>query len=45
MFFRAKLLLMGLALFLLPIDGMPGSSGPAEASFHRVGGAQPPMFR
>ena len=31
MFSRAKVLLMGLALFLLPIDGMPGSSGAAEA--------------
>jgi len=31
MFSRTKLLLLGLALFLLPIDGMPGSSGVAEA--------------
>lgn len=31
MFSRTKLLLLGFALFLLPIGGMPGSSGVAEA--------------
>jgi hypothetical protein len=32
MFSKSRLLLLGLALFLLPIGGLPGSSGPAEAA-------------
>ena len=31
MFPRAKILMLTLGLFLLPIDGLPVSSGPAEA--------------
>ncbi len=32
MSFKTKVLLLGLAVFLLPLGGLPGISGPAEAA-------------